>query len=614
MNSKLLPKWDGMSVLNTSINEDTPVNAVSQAAMNEQLVSRIIRLANHAESLPEMLALILNHAMKSFSFEGGAIYIFGIDQNKAILSCRHNYPDFFAEISDQLCTDNDFHRHLIDEQQILVARHQRPFASSELYFSPFITSITLPMFYKSRPVGLIQFLSDGKNTFVESEVQALRSLAEESGIMVNRSKKLERALENEQSCYSLLNAVSDMVFTMDYQGNILNANMAAFQTLGMTRDNLTRQKLQDLFQPEHQARAHKVIEDYILKGQAQNQFPIHNTRGDLISVESTMAKFSSRNREMLFALCRELPGKQVKEDEASLKEELYRHIFEQATDGIILYEETGRIVAYNRTTLDMLGYSEEEVKNRSVFDFVIPEDRDGIKAKLVARGLHDEPVRSEVSVIAKDGSRIEMEISTSRFNGIQDLKLIQAIARDITERKKKEEKLKYVSMHDSLTGLYNRNYFEEEVIRMESGSIDPIGIIICDVDGLKLTNDYFGHQAGDELLRHTAGIIRECFRDCDISSRIGGDEFCILLPGADWKGVLASLKRLENAVEAYNQAMPRVFISLSKGCAVRHSDSGSMKEALNKADESMYENKVGNYARFTSQFNQFIGKMDGKGS
>ena len=83
---------------------------------------------------------------------------------------------------------------------------------------------------------------------------------------------------------------------------------------------------------------------------------------------------------------------------------------------------------------------------------------------------------------------------------------------NVSQRKHFEEQLRYLSLHDRLTGLYNRNYFEEEIRRIESGRFSPTGLLVCDVDGLKLVNDTLGHDAGDKLLYSVARVIEKCFR------------------------------------------------------------------------------------------------------
>jgi len=99
---------------------------------------------------------------------------------------------------------------------------------------------------------------------------------------------------------------------------------------------------------------------------------------------------------------------------------------------------------------------------------------------------------------------------------------ILAIVRDITDRKQMEQQLRYIGLHDPVTGLYNRLYFEEEMLRLEDCRQCPVGLIVCDLDGLKLVNDTLGHSQGDALLKATAQVIRSCFRASDVVARIGG--------------------------------------------------------------------------------------------
>ncbi len=107
------------------------------------------------------------------------------------------------------------------------------------------------------------------------------------------------------------------------------------------------------------------------------------------------------------------------------------------------------------------------------------------------------------------------------------------------ERKQAEETSKYLGLHDALTGLYNRAYFTEEMHRHQGDRYLPNTVVMCDLDGLKLVNDTFGHAAGDRLLAATAKIIRKAIRQGDVAARIGGDEFAILLPRADEKIALS---------------------------------------------------------------------------
>ncbi len=124
------------------------------------------------------------------------------------------------------------------------------------------------------------------------------------------------------------------------------------------------------------------------------------------------------------------------------------------------------------------------------------------------------------------------------------------ISRDTAERKKKEEEIVYISYHDHLTGAYNRRFFEEEFERQNIESSFPIAVILEDVNGLKLINDAFGHQFGDQrLLQEVVNRISECLRPHDISARIGGDEFRIILPKTSEAEANAIVSQIKSNLE-----------------------------------------------------------------
>ncbi|PKM78196.1 MAG: hypothetical protein CVU90_04020 [Firmicutes bacterium HGW-Firmicutes-15] len=171
-------------------------------------------------------------------------------------------------------------------------------------------------------------------------------------------------------------------------------------------------------------------------------------------------------------------------------------------------------------------------------------------------------------------------------------KQIFVIIRDITERKLVEEKMRYLSLHDPNTGLYNRAYFEEEMRRLKSGRYNPVGLIICDLDGLKWVNDTLGHEAGDALLIDAATVLKESMRESDMIARIGGDEFAILLPKSERISLELAIARIREGISLYNSRSPRLNLSISIGFAIASDSSASLEGLFKKADDNMYRDKL----------------------
>ena len=157
--------------------------------------------------------------------------------------------------------------------------------------------------------------------------------------------------------------------------------------------------------------------------------------------------------------------------------------------------------------------------------------------------------------------------------------------------RKKEKELYHLSIHDNLTGLYNRAYFEAELERRAKGRNFPVSLIVADIDGLKQTNDTLGHAAGDRLIRSAARVLQKAFRSDDVVARTGGDEFAILLGGTGLHAAEEALQRVQKVTEAHNENPGHLPISLSTGTATAQ-DRNDLNEALILADMRMYEEKA----------------------
>jgi diguanylate cyclase (GGDEF)-like protein len=178
----------------------------------------------------------------------------------------------------------------------------------------------------------------------------------------------------------------------------------------------------------------------------------------------------------------------------------------------------------------------------------------------------------------------------------QDFRWALVSIQDITARKKAEDYLRYLGTHDVMTGLYNRAYFEESILKLEAARRDPISIVVADLNYLKQVNDALGHQAGDNLIRRSAEVLNAAFDAGQVVARIGGDEFAILLPGEDETSTAELIKHMQVLVTLNNKYYREPELSMSVGAGT--SQPGiSLEKVIGIADDAMYRDKGEHHRR-----------------
>jgi len=272
-------------------------------------------------------------------------------------------------------------------------------------------------------------------------------------------------------------------------------------------------------------------------------------------------------------------------------ENYYKAIFETSASAMFIIDPDTTIYLANSNFEELSGYRRKEIEGKKSWaDFMHPDDVEWMKECHYLRRENPlaAPRQYECRLMSRNGEKKDMFLAVDMIPGTH-----QSIASciEITERKQMEERLRELSIHDSLTGLYNRNFFEEEMKRLSDTRHNPLGIIICDIDGLKLVNDTLGHQTGDRMLVNTAELLQQNFRASDILARIGGDEFAILVTETSRDIVEQIVQRLRERVEDQNKNNPETPISISLGYIVSD-DTTEMHTLFRKADNRMYREKI----------------------
>jgi diguanylate cyclase (GGDEF)-like protein/PAS domain S-box-containing protein len=276
--------------------------------------------------------------------------------------------------------------------------------------------------------------------------------------------------------------------------------------------------------------------------------------------------------------------------ERKQSDELFRTLASNSPIGIYIVQG-GKFCFVNPYFLQCTGYAEEEVMGREALFPVVPDDRADARESAVRMLKGGGSSGYEYRVVNKRGETrwILETVAPITYKG---KRAVLANFIDITDRKQAEGKMRYISLHDNLTGLYNRAFFEEEMARLASVRFNPVGIVIGDVDGLKLINDILGHGAGDALLVAAANVIRTCFRESDVVARVGGDEFAVLLPNTPAAVVERICRRIQDTIAAFNRENPHMALSISVGFATKNESSTKMSELFREADNNMYSQKL----------------------
>lgn len=311
-----------------------------------------------------------------------------------------------------------------------------------------------------------------------------------------------------------------------------------------------------------------------------------------------LAALALNNAHLREALEEELRERTRAEAALRESEALYRTLAENLPGIVyrVFLRENARVQFFNAMLRTVTGYDAAQLPAGGpcpLGKIVVPSDRARVLAAIKGALDNARPFEVEYGVIARDGN-IRTVVERARpVNGADGQPLyIEGVIMDITAQKGAQDKLLFISTRDGLTSLYNRAHFEAELDRFDEVSDGPVGIIVSDINGLKLVNDAMGHLVGDNILVAAAKIIKEAFRREDVVARIGGDEFAIIMPNATLGAVEASCHRVRAAIDEYNLTRPGVHLSLSIGYAVSNLGEVSIRTIFREADNNMYREKL----------------------
>jgi diguanylate cyclase (GGDEF)-like protein/PAS domain S-box-containing protein len=287
---------------------------------------------------------------------------------------------------------------------------------------------------------------------------------------------------------------------------------------------------------------------------------------------------------------------------ARIARQRFQSIAMSLSDGVVCTDARGAVTFWNPAAASIFGLFSGEVLGRPFGDFCKTRNgADGGGAlgaadpvEIAIWSLHSRGI--ELVGVRKGGETFAMEVSLSSWPGIDGCQY-GIIVRDISVRKREEERTRYLATHDSLTGLLNRAGLRSalsEALDSERGKGDALALILIDLDNFKNVNDVLGHQAGDEVLRQVAGCLGAVATGSEKVGRLGGDEFAVLVRSAGAtakatdlaKSITDALKHRRISVEGQT-----IVTGASVGIAVGTTEGQTLDELLVNADLALYQAK-----------------------
>ncbi|OFW62728.1 MAG: hypothetical protein A2Z35_00850 [Actinobacteria bacterium RBG_19FT_COMBO_36_27] len=413
--------------------------------------------------------------------------------------------------------------------------------------------------------------------------------------MKKNSNNKKIIITEKQMIDALMEHIPDSIYFKDLESRFIRINKSCAEKFRIKNpDEAVGKTDSDIFTEEHASKAFEDEQRIVKTGEpiinieeketwekendrwaSTTKMPLYNKDGEIIGT---------------FGITRDITDKKKAEEEIKEGRSKIEAVLHSTADGIYATDEKGKILLYNNKFLELWNIPKKIIDLKTYGELleyisVRLADPGGFLKKI--NELNKSEIECVDIVNFKDGRIYERSSSPLK----QDNKIKGRVwsFRDVTEQKKAEEKIWYLSFHDKLTGLYNRAYFEEELRRLNTQRQLPLSIIFADVNGLKEMNDNYGYDRGDQLLCKVARILKSCFRNEDVVVRWGGDEFITVLPLTDSKTTDDIIERIFKKCE--QSSKPDFPVSISIGKAIKEKIHQNIDTVINIAEKKMIMNK-----------------------
>lgn len=396
----------------------------------------------------------------------------------------------------------------------------------------------------------------------------------------------------------IIETAIDGFFIADDKGEIIKINQAFVDILGYSRNEIVGRKIPYFEKRENKCEVKEHIKYIKTAGSDRFETIYKNKAGEKLDIEVSVTYLNLDNQiDLFFGFVRDITERKKNQQEIRKIKERLELAVEGGNIGIWDWNIKTGGAYFNKNWFKMIGYQEGELNyNVESWEKLIhPDDKNRVNRE-INKFLNGE-IKSYIS-------EHRIKTKAGNYKWIKDIGKVSRVDKrgkpvravgihlDIDKEKKSRKQVEYLSYHDSLTGLYNYRYLMEEIDRISNSRKYPISIVIADLDRLKFINDNFGHKMGDQYIKKAADILKNTFRQEDVVSRIGGDEFAVILPDASIKEAQNIISRVKKQFEIIRENSKEFrFFNISLGVSTIENSSMSFEQGYKKADKKMYEQK-----------------------
>ncbi|MGB8930469.1 MAG: PAS domain-containing protein [Anaeromyxobacteraceae bacterium] len=409
---------------------------------------------------------------------------------------------------------------------------------------------------------------------------------------ITARKQLEADVQDAREyAENIVETVREPLVVLGYDLKVLTANQSFYETFRVTPGATIGNFIYDLGNrqwdiPKLRVLVEEILpHDTVINGyEVEHDFPGIGRKTILLNARQIFRE--KIGSHIILLAMEDITERKLVEERIGEVVRQQQAILDNIPNVAWLKDREGRFLAVNDPFSRALGMTPADLVGKTDRDIYPPAlaekyQRDFMEVMATGTRTYIEETR-----VDPEGRTLYVEkIKTPIFNASGAVIGIIGIAHDVTHRKTVEVQLRHDNVHDSLTGLHNRAFFDEELERLARGGMFPLSIVMADVNGLKTVNDTLGHDAGDALLRQAARVMLGAFRSEDVVARIGGDEFAVILPETTQAVAEEAIRRIMESPEI---AAGRMSIAFGLATAVVNDQ---LAEALRLSDERMYQDK-----------------------